>query len=152
MGPLWSTDGLYMENGSLILAVGDGLVTHNLSGADGPLLVTIVSTPQRITLLVNAEDVGSISPATRYPDSYNFNTDWIGLFATPDIAVEFGTIAIYPYAVSPLLAKRRFVWGQGVLSLTKSDFVTFSRTYAKYGMIKKLDFDLIAERDYDLPD
>jgi len=152
MGPLWSTDGLYVDNGSLVMAIGDGLVSYEISGEDGPLLVSITSTQQRVTLMVNAIEVGSLTPATSYPNNYNFNTDWIGVYAGDILSVELGPVAIYPYVVSPLIAKRRYVWGQGVHTLTRADFATFSRTYAKYGAVKKLDFDLIAERDYDVPD
>lgn len=142
-GPLWSTDGLYLEGEHLCLHVGSNVVRYQLTGTDGPLLVDIVATKQRITLMVNAVEAGSVQHATKYPDSYNFNTDWIGVYSYGDLSVEIGPVAIYPYVVSPLLAKRRFVWGQGVHTLTNADFVAFSRPYAKYSMVKKLDFDLV---------
>lgn len=147
VGPLWSTDGIYMDNGTLVMAIGSQIVAYEMSGSDGPLLLNIASTPQRVTFMVNAVEVGSVVPATKYPDSYNFNTDWLGVYAYDNISVEIGPVAIYPYVVSPVLAKRRFVWGQGLLTLTNSDYLTFTRTYAKYGMVHKLDFSLIDERD-----
>lgn len=143
VGPLWTDDGLFLENENLCLRVGGGVVKYKLLGSDGPLLVNIVATSQRITLMVNAVEAGSIQHASSYPDNYSFNTDWIGVYSYGDLSVEIGPVAIYPYVVSPLLAKRRFVWGQGVHTLTNADFIAFSRPYAKYGMIKKLDFDTV---------
>ena len=143
VGPLWTNDGLFLEGEYLCLHVGDNVVKYRLLGTDGPLLVDIVATAQRITLMVNAIEAGSIQHAASYPDNYNFNTDWIGVYSYDDLSVEIGPVAIYPYVVSPLLAKRRFVWGQGVHTLTNADFITFSRPYAKYAMVKKLDFDTI---------
>ena len=94
VGPLWTNDGLFLENENLCLRVGSGVVKYKLLGSDGPLLVDIVATTQRVTLMVNAVEAGSIQHASSYPDNYNFNTDWIGVHSYSDLSVEIGPVAI----------------------------------------------------------
>ena len=48
-------------------------------------------------------------------DSNSDDQDWIGFYAYDDVSpVEVDCIAIYPYEVPSLVARRRFVYGQGV--------------------------------------
>jgi hypothetical protein len=68
--------------------------------------------------LINGDVVMSteISPAdTEFPNNDFFDTDWIVFFGSDEIPqFEVDCLAIYPYIVPEQVAKRRFVYGQGV--------------------------------------
>lgn len=147
IGPLWSDDGIYLDSGFLVLRVGGAKVSTELPVDKGPMLININQNPQGVSLMVDGETIGTV-PHGVYPDSYGFNTDWIGIYpGWNGTNVDYGPVAVYPYVVTPLIAKRRYVWGQGVQTLTKSDFATFDRTYASYVKTATQDFSLIA-KDY----
>ena len=73
------------------------------------------------SLLINGEEVISLSYSTStlsLPsklDSNGKDQDWIGFYAHNDIyPIDIDCIGIYPYLVAAQVAKRRFVFGQGV--------------------------------------
>lgn len=144
IGQVWSNDGLYLDRGFLVLSINDQYVKYELRAVDGPQLIHIVFTSQKVSLLVDGEEVGWVNQSSNYPTSYNFNTDWLGVYGHDGIDFEIGPIAIYSYAVSSLIAKRRYVWGQGVQTLTSSDYVTFSMVSGKYFATQKASFVPIA--------
>jgi hypothetical protein len=45
---------------------------------------------------------------------------------------EVGPISVYPYVVSSAVAKRRYVWGQGVQNLGGGDSAIFQMDSATY--------------------
>jgi hypothetical protein len=72
-------------------------------------------------LLINGESVISLSYTTSelsLPsrlNSSNDSQDWIGFYTYTDVSpIEIDCIAIYTYDVPSIVAKRRFVYGQGV--------------------------------------
>ena len=144
IGAVWSTDGLYLDRGFLVLSVNGQRVSYELKSVDGPQLVDVVFTSQKVSLFIDGEEIGSVAQSNVYPNSYNFNTDWIGVYGHDAIDLELGPIAIYPYAVSSLIAKRRYVWGQGVHTLTSSDYASFSRVYGKYFATQKAELVPVA--------
>jgi len=124
IGPLNSTDGLYVNGPFLVFKIDEHTISHYVSEWFRPILVNICLTRNFATLLVNGEDVGSVNFDTDSLVSVNANTkydannkdqDWLGFYAYTDVpSIDVDCVAIYPYLVNEVVAKRRFVYGQGV--------------------------------------
>ena len=116
-GPLASLDGLYVEEEFLTLRVGKYSKSYFIGKWYRPMLIDIRYTPTEVSLLINGLNVMSMNIAA---DDITFpivSRDWLGFFAHEEAQpFEIDCIAIYPYLVSDQLAKRRFVYGQGVES------------------------------------
>lgn len=117
-GAIGSNDGLYVDKQYLILKVGHKKKKYFVGKWYRPMLIDIRYNPLFISVLINGDVVIStdINPAdTIFPDNINFDTDWIGFFGNEDIPqFQVDCLAIYPYIVPEQVAKRRFVYGQGV--------------------------------------
>ena len=122
-GPINSTDGLYVENAFLTLVIGNNFVSHYVGEWFRPMLVHIRLIKDSATLLVNGEEVGQLSFSTKdlvLPEEFSANddsNDWVGFYAYKDNVVDpiiLGSFSIFPYAMSTLVAKSHYVYGQGV--------------------------------------
>ena len=143
-GPIQSDDGLYVEGPFLKLKIGDSVMSHFIREWDRPMLVDIRLTPRKTDLIINGEIVGSmeLDPAAyAFPAkiSGGLEQDWLGFYAYDDVPiVQVDCVGIYPYEVSALVAKRRFVYGQGVQiptdikGLDASSSVFIDYPFAKY--------------------
>lgn len=121
LGPVASNDGLYVEGSFLILKIGNNIASHFMSEWHRPILIQIKTSANGASMIINGEDVITLAyeiPVS-FPEAFDGSSeqDWIGFYAYPnDIPViEIDAVAIYPYAVSSVVAKRRFVYGQGVV-------------------------------------
>lgn len=121
IGPINSDDGLYVNESFLTLKVNDYIGSHPVSEWGRPMLVDIRLTNNSVSLLLNGERVISITTSTddlTLPDRYDADgkdQDWIGFYSDPAIGpVAIDCVAIYPYSVPEVVAKRRWVYGQGV--------------------------------------
>jgi hypothetical protein len=178
IGPVASTDGLYVEKSFLILKVGNNVSSHFVSEWAKPMLIHIQSTRTGAALTINGEQVLSMNyeyPVT-FPNVYdnNLEQDWIAFYAYSDIPfIEIDAVAIYPYAISSVVAKRRFVYGQGVVypnnvntayggtaTLIDYSFANYSKNYNyptvsgwSSGEIENLlvNGDFLSLPDYSLP-
>jgi hypothetical protein len=146
-GPIASTDGLYVEGPFLKLKINDTISSHYVGEWDRPMLIDIRLKPERASLVLNGEEVISFNTdpsLVEYPDKFDEednDQDWLGFYAYDDVPlVQLDCVGIYPYEVDSLVAKRRFVYGQGVespnnikgLSSSDSMFVDYSfSNYAK---------------------
>jgi hypothetical protein len=122
-GPISSEDGLYIESGFLTLVIGDQFASHFVGEWSRPMLIHIRLIRNSASLLVNGEEVLSLSINTanlNLPDEldvFGDNQDWLGFYAYPNIyPFELDCVAIYSYHVPVTVAKRRWVYGQGVIS------------------------------------
>ena len=122
-GPLASTDGLYVNKNAMTLKVGNQIGSYYVGEWYRPLLIDIEYSPSQVNLLVNGETVISLSITTSDTDLFpekialSKNQDWVGFYANSATGVsliEIDGVAIYPYKVENTLAKRRYVFGQGV--------------------------------------
>lgn len=119
-GPIASSDGLYVEGPFLKLKIGRNVATHYIREWDRPMLIDIRLTPTSATLIINGEQVASteLNPRTyRFvaSSSEGNDQDWLGFYAYEDVPVlQLDCIAIYPYEVPAIVAKRRWVYGQAV--------------------------------------
>jgi hypothetical protein len=121
IGPLGSDDGLYVEGPFLILKVGSNFESYYVGEWTRPMLIHIRVSEDNSSLLINGEEVISLNYLTselslpERLDSDERNQDWIGFYAYEDVSpIELDCVAIYTYQVPIVLAKKRFVYGQGV--------------------------------------
>ena len=122
-GPIASTDGLYIEGGFLTLVIGKQFSSHFVGEWFRPMLVHIRMIRNNVSVLINGEEVIGLSINTdtldlpNIVDAYGDDQDWLGFYAYEEVSpIELDCIAIYPYSVAVTVAKRRWVYGQGVLS------------------------------------
>ncbi len=121
-GPISSLDGLYVEGGFLTLKIGNSFKSHFVGEWFRPLLIQIRLIENSASLVVNGEEVLSIVINTQSLDLpeetvAGKSVDWLGFYAYEDVnPIEIDCVAIYPYQVPTTIAKRRWVYGQGVLS------------------------------------
>lgn len=121
IGPLGSDDGLYVEGPFLILKIGSNFGSYYVGEWTRPMLTHIRVSENNASVLINGEEVISLKYLTsdlNLPtslDSDGRNQDWIGFYAYEDVSpVEIDCVALYTYQVPIILAKKRFVYGQGV--------------------------------------
>ena len=120
LGPISSTDGLYVEGPFIILKVGDNSGSYYIGEWTRPMLIHIRLSENNASLLINGEEVISLNYLTSdlvFPVSIlnSKEQDWIGFYAYEDVSpIEIDCVAIYTYVVPIVLAKKRFVYGQGV--------------------------------------
>lgn len=121
MGPIASTDGLYVNGSIITLKVGNNVGHHFVNEWGRPMLIHIRVFENQAILMINGEQVISLSfmtsdlelPALLNEDSES--QDWLGFYSYDDISsFEIDCVGIYSYQVSETVAKRRFVYGQGV--------------------------------------
>ena len=120
LGPISSTDGLYVEGPFIILKVGNNSGAYYVGEWTRPMLIHIRVSENNASLLINGEEVIALNYFTSdltLPSSIanNKEQDWIGFYAYEDVSpIEIDCVAIYTYIVPITLAKKRFVYGQGV--------------------------------------
>lgn len=120
-GPIGSGDGLYVEDGFLTLVIGDQFSSHFVSEWFRPMLIHIRLIKNSASLLINGEEVLSLSFNTlelnlpEEMDQFGKNQDWLYFASSINVnPVEIDCVAIYSYHVPIVVAKRRWVYGQGV--------------------------------------
>ena len=120
IGPISSTDGLYVDGPFLILKIKDVIGSYFVGEWFRPMLIQVSVSSVSASLIVNGESVvqldvsGSKLTFASPKDSSGNSQDWIGFYASSTVpSIELDCVAIYPYEVNQVLAKRRFVYGQG---------------------------------------
>jgi hypothetical protein len=121
IGPLASTDGVYVTKEFISLKIGDNVESYYLSELYRPMLLQVKVGENYAILSIDGEDVLSVSVETSklslpaYLNGSSKNQDWIGIFAYSDVKfIEVDSIAIYPYRCSNILAKTRFAYAQAI--------------------------------------
>jgi len=122
-GPIGSSDGLYVESGFLTLVIGKQFSSYFVGEWFRPMLIHVRVIRNSATVLLNGEEIINLNIMTSsltLPEKlneYGDDQDWLGFYSYQDITpIEIDCIAIYPYSVANNVAKRRWVYGQGVLS------------------------------------
>lgn len=120
-GPIASEDGLYVEGPFLVFRVGDKTCSHFVGEWFRPMLVDLVVSSSTASMLINGEYVASVDLSDSIPDyaspknEVDQSQDWLGMYCFDGVtSIEVDCVAIYPYEVTEILAKKRFVAGQGV--------------------------------------
>jgi hypothetical protein len=121
IGPIGSDDGIYVEGPFLILKIGSNFGSYYVGEWYRPMLMHIRLGENNASLLVNGEEVITLrylNEELNFPmaiDENKQNQDWIGFYAYEDVSpIEIDCVALYTYSVPLVLAKKRFVYGQGV--------------------------------------
>jgi hypothetical protein len=121
IGPVGSKDGIYVDGPSIGLKIGEQYSSYYVGEWTRPMLVHLKVGKDTSSLLINGQEVISLNYITdslSLPERINEqgkSQDWIGFYAYDDIyPIEIDCVAIYPYTVATAVAKRRFVFGQGV--------------------------------------
>ena len=119
-GPISSPDGIYVSGPFIKINVGGYRGSHYVGEWSRPMLVDFRVSKNVASLLINGQQVISINAPTdslSLPNEYTMNksNDWLGFWSYEDVSpLEVDCVAIYPYSVPEAVAKRRFVYGQGV--------------------------------------
>lgn len=122
-GPIASSDGLYIEGSFLTLVVNKTIRSHYVGEWFRPMLIQIKYGNGFLGLMVNGEEIFSVEVNDRelvFPNEFDGtkNQNWLGFYTDESIpSFEIDSFAIYPYIVPTEVAKRRWVWGQGVPTL-----------------------------------
>ena len=122
-GPIGSTDGLYVESGFITFVVGNRFGSHFVGEWYRPMLINIIMIRDSVSVLLNGEQVINFAINTdtlslpNLLDQNGDSLDWLGFYAYDDVSpIEVDCVAIYPYSVPVNVAKRRWVYGQAVVS------------------------------------
>lgn len=122
-GPIGSNDGLYVEGGFLTLLIGGNFSSHFVGEWFRPMLIDITLINNNATVMINGEQVISLDFVTEsilLADGLDEN--WIGFYLHENVTpIEIDCLAIYSYKVPDIVAKRRWVYGQGVGSSESID-------------------------------
>ena len=120
-GPIASQDGLYVDGAFLTFKIGNSEINHFVGEWFRPMLVHLRVIDGSASLMLNGEEVGSVNFITSELQLPNLlsqsgkSQDWVGFYAYEDVSpIEIDCVAIYPYSVPAVVAKRRWVYGQGV--------------------------------------
>jgi hypothetical protein len=121
VGPLASQDGIYVDGDFITLKIGANVSSYFVGEWGRPVLIDLNIIENNANLLINGEQVISMDYDTDsliLPEEKNSSgksQDWLGFYSDDLIGpIQIDCVAIYPYQVSETLAKRRFVYGQGV--------------------------------------
>lgn len=121
VGPIGSDDGIYINGPFIGLKIGNNYSTHFIGEWTKPMLVHVRVIKNNASMLINGEQVLSLDFITsdlEFPSELNSqgkNQDWLGFYSYEDISpIELDCVAIYPYKVPAIVAKKRWVYGQGV--------------------------------------
>ena len=120
IGPVSSNDGIYIDGSSIALVIGKNHKSYSVGNWYRPMLLHVNVKDGEASVLLNGDRVITMpysAKSAKLPDNRLRNDDWIGFYAWQGTGVfEVDSISIYPYTVHTSVAKRRFVWGQGVES------------------------------------
>jgi hypothetical protein len=121
-GPIASLDGLYVDGAFLTLRIGDYVGSHFVGDWFRPMLIHIRVVDGSAILILNGEEVISLEinqESLELPDEFvnSKSQDWLGFYAYQDVdPIDIDTFSIYSYPIPTQIIKRRWVWGQAVVS------------------------------------
>lgn len=114
-GPINSSDGLYIDGEYLTLVIGKYQKSYFVGKWYRPMLIDIRYSTTIVSLLINGDVVIEIDIDINDLDLPSKIYDWLAFYGSEDInPFELDCIVIYPYIVPDQLAKKRFIYAQGV--------------------------------------
>jgi hypothetical protein len=120
IGPVASQDGVYVNGPFLKLKLGSQEISHYVGEWYRPMLLHISMFKNNLIMYLNAEEVGRLiidreSLTLPAQEDNGYSNDWIGFYRNELVDLfELGPVSIYSYPISNVLAKKRWVYGQGV--------------------------------------
>jgi hypothetical protein len=114
-GPIDSEDGIYVDGPFIKIRIGNSIGAHPITEWYRPMLLDFKVSENSASLLINGEEVISISYSTKDLDLPSKDDDWLGFYASTSVPfLDIDCVAIYSYLVPAVVAKRRFAYGQAV--------------------------------------
>ena len=115
-GPLASEDGIYVDKDFITVNVGKYTKSYFIGKWYRPMLVHFCQSANEIFLMINGEKVISIPiDSLEIPTFPAEDEDYLGFYTNEFIYLyEIDSFSIFPYAVAEQVAKKRYVFGQGV--------------------------------------
>jgi hypothetical protein len=115
-GPLTSKDGIYIDRDFITINVGKNTKSYFIGKWYRPMLVHFCQSPNEIFLMINGEKVISIPIESLQISTFpTENEDFLGFYTNEYINLfEIDSFSIFPYVVAEQVAKKRYVFGQGV--------------------------------------
>ena len=134
-GPLASEDGIYVDRDFITVNVGKYTKSYFIGKWYRPMLVNFCQSTNEIFLMINGEKVISIPiESLQIPTFPAENQDYLGFYTNEYIDIfEIDSFSIFPYVVAEQVAKKRYVFGQGVEE--QENIIA-----AKNGVISYVDF------------
>ena len=138
IGPIESNDGVYVEEGFISIKIGFYVKSYFVGKWYRPMLIHFKYSETEAVLLINGEQVITMPfdlDNVTFPaksSSASLDQDWIGVYGNDLISpFEIDCISITPYLIPIEMAKRRFVYGQGVPEVNRSNetFLTNSTLF-----------------------
>jgi len=115
-GPLKSNDGIYIDKDFIKVNVGKHTKSYFIGKWYRPMLVHFCQSPNEIFLMINGEKVISIPIDSLSIDTFPpSNEDFLGFYTDNKIYLhEIDSFSIFSYIIAEQVAKKRYVFGQGV--------------------------------------
>lgn len=115
-GPLASEDGIYVDRDFITVNVGNYSKSYFIGKWYRPMLVHFCQSQNEIFLMINGEKVISITIESLEISTFPLESeDYLGFYTNEFIYLfEIDLFSIFPYAVAEQVAKKRYVFGQGV--------------------------------------
>ena len=115
-GPLASRDGIYVDRDFITVNVGKYTKSYFIGKWYRPMLVHFCQSPNEIFLMINGEKVISIPIDSLQIETFPLESqDYLGFYTNENIYLyEIDSFSIFPYVVAEQVAKKRYVFGQGV--------------------------------------
>jgi hypothetical protein len=115
-GPLSSEDGIYVDRDMITINVGKYTKSYFVGKWYRPMLVHFCQSQNEIFLMINGEKVISIPIESLEIETFPAkDEDYLGFFTNEFIYLfELDSFSIFPYTVAEQVAKKRYVFGQGV--------------------------------------
>ena len=115
-GPLVSEDGIYVDRDLITVNVGKYTKSYFIGKWHRPMLVHFCQSQNEIFLMINGEKVISIPVELLEIETFPLESeDYLGFYTNEFIYLfEIDSFSIFPYAIAEQVAKKRYVFGQGV--------------------------------------
>jgi len=134
-GPLSSEDGIYVDRDFITVNVEKYTKSYFIGKWYRPMLVNFCQSTNEIFLMINGEKVISIPiESLQIPTFPAENQDYLGFYTNEYINIfEIDSFSIFPYVIAEQVAKKRYVFAQGVEE--QENIIA-----AKNGVISYVDF------------
>jgi hypothetical protein len=115
-GPMSSNDGIYVDRDFIRVNVGKYTKSYFVGKWYRPMLINFCQSKTEIFLMINGEKVISIPIESLVIDTFPIKEeDFLGFYTDEQIYLhEIDSFSIFPYIVAEQVAKKRYVFGQGV--------------------------------------
>ena len=139
-GPLSSNDGIYVEKEYITLKIGPYTKSYFIGRWYRPILLHVRYSPSICSLLINGDKVLEFNIDEEEIETFpEIDQDFLGFYKDPNIEIlEVDAFGIYPYIVPEEIAKKRFIYAQGVensdtiASNFNGDSVNIDFAFAEY--------------------